>query len=98
MKIGKDKIDEFHITPSHAAGIVNVLSNIEDCEIHVHFAEDYDGRIRTEFRSKRIPVNLIASKYGGGGHALASGAVLNNWEEVDHVLRDLDELCKRGDM
>lgn len=96
MKIGKDKIDEFHITPSHAAGIVNVLSNIEDCEIHVHFAEDYDGRIRTEFRSKRIPVNFIASKYGGGGHALASGAILNNWEEVDHVLKDLDELCKRG--
>lgn len=97
MKIPISVSEEFQISPSHAAGVVNILSNIDDCEIHVHFAEDFDGKIRTEFRSKRLPVNFIASKYGGGGHALASGTILSNWNEVDNVIMELDELCNGSD-
>jgi phosphoesterase RecJ-like protein len=97
MKIKPNLLNDFKVTPSYAAAMVNVLSNIDECEVHVHFVEDFDGRVRIEIRSKNLPVNLIASKYGGGGHRLASGTIVDNWNIADLVLNELDELCYRGE-
>ena len=39
-----------------------------------------------------IPINEIASKYGGGGHKYASGARLKSWIDADNLIKDLDEI------
>jgi len=31
----------------------------------------------------------LAEKYAGGGHPLASGATVKNWEELDDLLDDM---------
>ena len=36
----------------------------------------------------------LLEKFGGGGHALASGAKLPSFEEVDDLIKALDILCK----
>ena len=36
----------------------------------------------------------MASKYRGGGHPQASGAKLNNKDEIDLLINDLNELIK----
>ena len=39
-------------------------------------------------------INKVLERHGGGGHALASGAKLKTFEQVDALVKDLDELCK----
>ena len=73
-----------------------MLSNIEGVNIHVFFSEKEDGKVKVELRSKALPVNIIATKYGGGGHKLASGAIVPSWEVAEQLLKDLDDLCKES--
>ena len=35
-------------------------------------------------------VNDIAASFGGGGHMLAAGATLANWEKVDEIIKAFD--------
>ncbi len=43
----------------------------------------------TEIRSSMHNINPIAKKYGGGGHAKASGATLKDRNEAMQMLADL---------
>ena len=57
------------------------------------FAENVEeGEWRVSIRSKGIAINGIAAKYGGGGHDQASGAKLKSIEELDSLIKDLDDL------
>jgi phosphoesterase RecJ-like protein len=93
-KITKEILNQFHVSANFGAGIVNVLGNMKGVHIHAHFSDREEGRIKVELRSKEIPVNEVAAKYGGGGHKLASGAIVDSWEIVDKMIQDLDELCR----
>ena len=39
-------------------------------------------------------INETAAKYNGGGHKYASGARLNNEEEINAFIKDLDNVCE----
>ncbi|MDR0831808.1 MAG: bifunctional oligoribonuclease/PAP phosphatase NrnA [Bacillales bacterium] len=94
LKITSEILDKYHISGNDAATMVNALAGIQDIHIHVLFAQVENNKIRTEIRSKSININPIAVKYGGGGHKLASGALLDSFEIADLVLEDLDLLIK----
>ena len=47
-----------------------------------------------ELRSSRYNINPIAVKYGGGGHAKASGATVADRETAMAMLADLDEMME----
>ena len=70
-------------------GFVNTLSDIKGCPIWTEFVEQEDG-ITVELRSSDIKVNDIATKFGGGGHALAAGALVHSWDEVDAIIATCD--------
>ncbi len=46
-------------------------------------------------RSRQIPINEIAAKFNGGGHQLASGATLNNFEELDLLIEELENAIRK---
>ena len=72
---------------------MSMFSNIKGIEIWVAVAENVEeGEWRVSIRSKGIAINGIAAKYGGGGHDQASGAKLKSIEELDSLIRDLDDL------
>ena len=76
-------------------GMVNQMAGIKEVPIWANFTEDVENNLIVgEFRARGITIVDIAKKYGGGGHNLACGASLKNWEEVDLVLQDLDERAK----
>ena len=75
-------------------GMVNTMSGIKGVEIWVNFTEDMGNGIICEIRSNKNNINPIAVKYGGGGHAKASGATVKSFEIADKMLKDLDDLCK----
>ena len=74
---------------------MSLFSNIKGIEIWVSAAEDVlNNEYRVSIRSKGIAINGVAAKYGGGGHDQASGAKLSSIEELDSLIKDLDELIK----
>lgn len=75
-------------------GMVNTMSGIKGIDIWVNFTEDKGNGIICEIRSNKYNINPIAVKYGGGGHAKASGATVKDFETADNMLKDLDNLCK----
>lgn len=72
---------------------VNVMGDIKGVDVWVAFAEGDEG-IACELRSANRNINPIAVKYGGGGHAKASGATVNSQSIVMDMLRDLDALAE----
>lgn len=72
-------------------GMVNTMADIRGVDIWVNFTETEKG-VLCELRSNRYNINPIAVKYGGGGHAKASGATVPDRETAMAMLRDLDTL------
>jgi phosphoesterase RecJ-like protein len=77
---------------SISRGMVNQMAGIKEISIWANFTEDIENNLIVgEFRSRGIVIVDIAKKYGGGGHNNACGASLKDWDEVNLVLKDLDE-------
>ena len=72
-------------------GMVNTMADIKNVAIWVNFTEADNG-VLCELRSNKYNINPIAVKYGGGGHAKASGATVADRETAMALLRDLDEM------
>lgn len=71
--------------------MVGTMGDIKGVNVWVNFTETEDG-VLAELRSNKYNINPIAVKYGGGGHAKASGATLKNREEAMLMLEDLNNL------
>lgn len=71
--------------------MVNTMANIRGVDIWVNFTETEEG-VLCELRSSRYNINPIAVKYGGGGHAKASGATVKDRQTAMAMLADLDEM------
>ena len=74
--------------------MVNVMAEIKGIDSWVNFTESESG-VLCEIRSHTHNINKIAVKYGGGGHAKASGATRRNKEEAMSLLSDLCALSKQ---
>ena len=76
-------------------GMVGVMSDIRGVDVWTNFTETEDG-VLCEIRSSLYNINPVAKKYGGGGHAKASGATLKNREEAMALLSDLNTIASGG--
>jgi len=72
-------------------GMVGTMADMKSVDIWVNFTETENGVI-AELRSSKYNINPIAVKYGGGGHAKASGATLKDRAQAIDMLSDLDDL------
>lgn len=78
-------------------GMLSVMSGVEEIKIWLNFTYDISKNLIVgEFRSRQIPIVDIAKKWGGGGHALACGASIANWDDVELVIADFDNLLKEA--
>ncbi len=76
-------------------GMVGTMADMKGVDIWVNFTQTPEG-ILCELRSSRYNINPIAVKYGGGGHAKASGACLKNTDEMMKMLADLDAMMEEA--
>lgn len=77
------------------ADLVNFLSSIKDADVFIIFIEQPDGTVKVSWRSRNnYDVSKIASKFGGGGHKPAAGAMINGTLETakSDVLKATKEL------
>ncbi|WP_210609354.1 DHH family phosphoesterase [Priestia flexa] len=91
MRIPKEILEKYNVTPADASQLVSSLGHIEGIKVWVFFVEEED-QIRVRLRSKGPVINTIARKYKGGGHPLAAGASIYSWDEVQPLLQDLEAL------
>ena len=78
-------------TFSVSRGMVNTMADIKGTGIWVNFTETEEG-VLCEIRSSGVNINPIAVKYGGGGHAKASGATVADRATAMAMLNDLNDL------
>ena len=88
----KDELDALNVdTFTVSRGMVNTMADMNGVSIWCNFTETDKG-VLCELRSNRHNINPIAVKYGGGGHAKASGATLPDRQTAMAMLEDLDKL------
>ena len=78
---------------SISRAMVGTMADMKGVDIWVNFTETAEG-ILAELRSSKYNINPIAVKYGGGGHAKASGACLKDRSDMERMLADLDAIME----
>ena len=87
-----DELRELNVdTFTVSRGMTNTMADIKGVDIWANFTETEKG-VLCELRSSKYNINPIAVKYGGGGHAKASGATVADKETAMAMLRDLDQM------
>lgn len=73
------------LLPEDSEGLIDTIRAIRGVRLAVFFEELPDGKVRVSMRSKdkRIDVCEIATRFGGGGHALAAGIRMKGpWDDA----------------
>ncbi|AGB40678.1 exopolyphosphatase-like enzyme [Halobacteroides halobius DSM 5150] len=79
MKISQELLDDVGTTLDDTAGIVNYPRSLEGAEVGLLFKEQASQEIKVSLRSNSyLPVNEVAHKFGGGGHARAAGCLIED--------------------
>ena len=76
--------------------MVHIFNNISELEVWLTIY--YDNTIkkwRGSIRSKRIPINTIMQKFNGGGHKLAAGFTLNNFNEHKVLIKEISNYIRK---
>ncbi|MFH0735992.1 MAG: bifunctional oligoribonuclease/PAP phosphatase NrnA [bacterium] len=85
MIITQKMIEQNEVDESEVDGFVNYCLSIKGVFIGLLFFELKDG-FKVSLRSRgNVPVNLMAKKYGGGGHYFASGIRFTNEEMEKYI-------------
>jgi phosphoesterase RecJ-like protein len=82
---------ELEAQEEHADGIINYPRKVNGAEVGILIREISPGKVKVGFRSKNlVDVNLLAAKFGGGGHPKASGCTIEGTiEEVEKQVIDM---------
>ncbi|MCX8105411.1 MAG: bifunctional oligoribonuclease/PAP phosphatase NrnA [Ignavibacterium album] len=89
MIIKQKDFDQYGAVESDTENFVNYNLSIENVVIGLLFIELKNG-FKVSFRSKgNIPVNKLASEFGGGGHTNASGARFFDRQMTDEIINQI---------
>ena len=96
--ISQKMLLEAHAKKSDVEGFTDTVRSIRGVEVAVMILEIGDKKCRVNFRSKgKYKVNDIASSVGGGGHAFASGAMVEDSLEatIEKIITRTKSALKR---
>lgn len=91
MCVTNDDLKKFNISYEEASFTVSLMSSLKQTVTFALFIENKDS-IRIRLRSKGPRIDLLANRYNGGGHMLASGATLPSWDMLDKFISEIDEI------
>ena len=85
---------QFGLSREQASSSVDFMNKIKGSLIWLAFIDNPDGSIRVRLRSRFLPVDKLANRYSGGGHANAAGSTVYSLEEMKALIADADALLK----
>ena len=92
LRISKRLRLKHGISLEDACNTVSLMEHIKGSLIWIAFIENDDGSVRVRLRSRFVEVQQLAARFGGGGHACASGATVNSRAEEAQLLAEADKL------
>ena len=94
VKVTDDVLNKNKVDSATSGNLINEFNSIKELLVWITATEDVKNSvIRVSIRSKGPTINKVAERFGGGGHALASGVKLPSFLEVDDLIKELDEVC-----
>lgn len=88
MTITQKDLEETQTDKSQTEGFVDYPLTIEGVEVAASIMEVRKNQYKVSLRAHSVDVNAVASRFGGGGHILASGCMLCcDYEEVIDRIR-----------
>ncbi len=97
LVLSNEVLEPFGLGDESTSSIVPLPGRIKEVVAWAIFVQQTEGDYRIRLRSKGPAINELAKKYGGGGHPLASGAVVENADQIKTFVHDLDELVKKSE-
>ena len=94
LVITPEILKEYNVDSATPSNMINDFSNIRG--VYVWMFATYDERneiYKVNIRSKGPVINDTAAMYGGGGQKYASGARIRDKEEINKLIKSLDEEC-----
>lgn len=96
IKITTEMLEKYDVDEATAGNVINKFNYINELLVWAVFTEDVkNNNIRGSIRSRGPIVNKVVEKFNGGGHIYASGVRAKNFDEIDLLINDLDEVCKQ---
>jgi len=95
LSMNAGAMETYHVRQEDLDGIVEHARSIAGTRMAVFFRDLGHGKVKASFRSTgSVDVNAFAKKFGGGGHARASGALIAGSLDAvrDRVLAEAREL------
>lgn len=91
----RDLIKKYNLGAQGTAPLVSVVGKIDQVVCWTLFVEGEDGKYRLNIRSKGPVINGLAKEYGGGGHPLASGALMDTLtdDQLKEYVAKLDQIA-----
>lgn len=88
-------IEEYKVDISTPSVLINNFNFIDELNLWCFITYDERNEIyKVNIRSRGPIINEVASKYNGGGHKYASGARISKKEDVNHLLKDLENVAE----
>lgn len=77
LSITQEQIQRVGASDQNVDGLINYPRKIKGVELAIVFRELSQEQVKVSFRSKyKVDVNLLAKRFGGGGHVRASGCTI----------------------
>ena len=94
LKIMPEIINQYNVDLATPSNMINDFNFIRDVLVWVFVTYDEKNEIyKINIRSRGPVINIVAERYHGGGHKFASGARVKTMEEVDELIKELDNIC-----
>ena len=94
--IEEEILNKYEVDQAVSGNVVNNFTNIK--ELLVWSTATYDKNkkaYKISVRSRGPIINKVCEIFNGGGHPLASGAVIEKKEDVEKLFNLLDKECER---
>ncbi|MBQ9024113.1 MAG: bifunctional oligoribonuclease/PAP phosphatase NrnA [Bacilli bacterium] len=95
LKLSDKVLKEFNADAGSGGNLVNNFNNIDEILVWVVFTEDIkQNLIRVNARSRGPIINKVLENHNGGGHIYSSGARITSEDEINEIIKELDEVAK----
>ncbi len=96
LVLSDEVLEPFNLGDESTSAVVPLPGRIKEVVSWAIFVQQKDGGFRIRLRSKGPAINELAKEYGGGGHELASGAVVENEDQIKEFVARLDKLVSES--
>lgn len=95
IRLTPEVLKEYDVDTSTPSNMINDFNNIKEVYAWLFVTwDEKNNQFKVNIRSRGPIINEIAAKYNGGGHKFASGVKTQYENDIELLIKDLDEVCK----